>query len=155
MAIPDRVLYKPGPLDDSERAIMRQHPLLAMRMLAGIPYLRSALVIPIAHHEYWDGSGYPEGLRGDAIPLAARIFTVVDHWDALRSDRPYRKAWDAPQTIAYLRDRGDMAIVLVEQYFEFARDLADRFAVMDRGAVVLSGTKGDMVEQEVRAHLSV
>jgi len=104
MAIPDRVLYKPGPLDAGERAIMEQHPLLAARMLAGIAYLRSALVIPLSHHEYWDGSGYPEGLRGDAIPMAARIFTVVDHWDALRSDRPYRKAWDAPKTIAYLRD---------------------------------------------------
>jgi len=104
MAIPDRVLYKPGALDDDERAIMRQHPLRAVRMLSGIPYLRSALVIPIAHHEYWDGSGYPEGLRGDAIPLAARIFTVVDHWDALRSDRPYRKAWERTKTIDYLRD---------------------------------------------------
>src|SRR5579859_1909809 len=104
MAIPDRVLYKPGPLDPEERAIMQRHPVLALQMLADIHFLRPALTIPRAHHEYWDGSGYPEGLRGEAIPMAARIFTVVDHWDALLSDRPYRKAWDMERVATYLRD---------------------------------------------------
>lgn len=104
MAIPDRVLYKPGPLDAEERALMQQHTILAERMLADIPFLRPALIIPTAHHEYWDGSGYPRGLRGEAIPAAARIFTVIDHWDALLSDRPYRKAWELERVVAYLRD---------------------------------------------------
>jgi HD-GYP domain-containing protein (c-di-GMP phosphodiesterase class II) len=104
MAIPDHILLKPGPLDDEEWAIMKRHPMLARELIAGIPFLRSSLEIPYSHHERWDGSGYPQGLKGEDIPLAARIFTVVDHWDALRSDRPYRKAWTTESTIAYLRE---------------------------------------------------
>ncbi len=103
MGVPDDILLKPGPLSVDEWAIMRQHPVYAFRWLSAIPFLQPALDIPYAHHERWDGSGYPRGLRGEQIPLAARIFAVVDVWDALRSDRPYRLAWTEEQTIAYLR----------------------------------------------------
>lgn len=94
MGIPDHILLKDGPLTDEEWSIMRQHPIFAYRLLQSIPYLRPALEIPYCHHERWDGSGYPEGLKGETIPLAARIFAVVDVWDALTSDRPYKAPWD-------------------------------------------------------------
>jgi len=103
MGVPDAVLLKPGPLSDDEWAIMRQHPGLAYQMLEPIQFLRPALDIPYCHHEKWDGSGYPRGLKGAAIPLAARIFSVVDVWDALRSDRPYRAAWSPAQALDYIR----------------------------------------------------
>ncbi|MGB9754905.1 MAG: hypothetical protein C0183_08095 [Roseiflexus castenholzii] len=103
MGVPDHILLKPGPLSVNEWAIMRQHPVYAFRWLSAIPFLQPALDIPYAHHERWDGSGYPRGLRGEQIPLAARIFAVVDVWDALRSDRPYRSAWTEEQTIAHLQ----------------------------------------------------
>ena len=93
MAIPDTVLHKPGPLDDEEWKLMKQHPTFARDMLAPIRYLQPALDIPWCHHEHWDGNGYPRGLKGEQIPLAARIFAVVDVWDALTSARPYRPAW--------------------------------------------------------------
>ena len=102
MAIPDYILQKPGPLDETERKLMQRHPELALHFIADIPFLQSAAVIPHCHHEYWDGSGYPNGLKGEAIPFLARIFTVVDHWDALRSDRPYRKAWTPAQALSHL-----------------------------------------------------
>lgn len=92
MAILDHILLKPGPLTDEEREMMRRHPVYAVEMLHDIPFLRPVLDIPRCHHEKWDGSGYPYGLKGEEIPLAARIFAVVDVWDALRSDRPYRAA---------------------------------------------------------------
>ncbi|HMO57867.1 MAG TPA: PAS domain S-box protein, partial [Roseiflexaceae bacterium] len=92
MGVPDTILLKPGPLDDAEWAVMRRHPVLAYELLQTVEYLRPAIDIPYYHHERWDGSGYPCGLRGEAIPLAARIFAVVDVWDALCSDRPYRQA---------------------------------------------------------------
>ena len=78
MGIPDHILHKPGPLTEDEWDIMRQHPQYAYDLMHPIPYLRSALDIPYAHHERWDGSGYPRGLKGEDIPLAARIFAVVD-----------------------------------------------------------------------------
>ncbi|MFV2073580.1 MAG: HD domain-containing phosphohydrolase, partial [Thermoanaerobaculales bacterium] len=105
MAIPDRVLNKPGPLNDDEWQIMRRHPEHAFDMLSRVAYLRPALDIPYGHHEKWDGSGYPRGLAGEDIPLAARIFAVVDVWDAVRSDRPYRKAWPHEKAVRYLRDQ--------------------------------------------------
>jgi PAS domain S-box-containing protein/putative nucleotidyltransferase with HDIG domain len=93
MGVPDGILLKPGPLTDEEWVIMKKHPTFAYEMLSPIHYLRQALEIPFGHHEKWDGSGYPHGLKGVQIPLSARIFAVVDVWDALRSDRPYRSGW--------------------------------------------------------------
>ncbi|NCC32743.1 MAG: HD domain-containing protein, partial [Chloroflexia bacterium] len=93
MGIPDAILLKPGPLTPEEWEIMKRHPIYAYELLYPITYLRPALAIPYCHHEKWDGTGYPRGLKGEAIPLAARLFAIVDVWDALRSDRPYRKAW--------------------------------------------------------------
>ena len=93
MGIPDAILLKAGPLTDEEWEVMRRHPTYAYEWLAPIGFLRPALDIPYCHHEKWDGRGYPRGLKGEQIPLAARIFAVVDIWDALRSDRPYRQQW--------------------------------------------------------------
>jgi putative nucleotidyltransferase with HDIG domain len=92
MATPDQVLSKPGRLTDAEWEIMRQHPVHAATMLHGISYLEPASDIPSLHHERWDGTGYPRGLKGEEIPIAARIFAVVDTWDSVLSDRPYRQA---------------------------------------------------------------
>ncbi len=103
MGIPDSILLKPGPLNAAEWEIMRQHPVYAYEMLSPIHYLRPALEIPYCHHERWDGSGYPRGLSGDEIPLAARIFAVADVWDALRSDRPYRPAWSNEDALAHIQ----------------------------------------------------
>jgi len=103
MGIPDSILLKPAPLTDDEWTVMRRHPLYAFDLISPIAYLRPALDIPYCHHEKWDGSGYPRGLKGDLIPLAARIFAVVDVWDALRSDRPYRPAWPEDQVREHIR----------------------------------------------------
>lgn len=103
IGISDSILNKPGPLTDEERAVMCKHPEYAYNMLAPIAYLRPALDIPYCHHERWDGTGYPRQLKGDQIPLGARIFAVIDVWDALRSDRPYRKAWSEEKVQAHLR----------------------------------------------------
>ena len=102
MGVPDAVLLKPGPLTDDEWAVMRRHPSYAHEMLSPVEFLRPALDIPFGHHEKWDGTGYPQGLAGEDIPLAARLFAVVDVWDALRSDRPYRRAWDAERTRGHI-----------------------------------------------------
>ncbi len=84
---------------------MRMHPTYAYELISPIAFLRPALDIPYCHHEKWDGSGYPRGLKGDQIPLAARAFAVVDVWDALRSDRPYRRAWSKEQVYDYIREQ--------------------------------------------------
>ena len=102
ISIPDSVLLKKGPLTEEEWRIMRTHPVTAYEVLSQVEYLRPSLDIPYCHHERWDGSGYPRGLKGEEIPLAARIFAVVDVYDALTSDRPYRKAWSKEKTIEYL-----------------------------------------------------
>lgn len=104
MGIPDAILLKPGPLNEAEWQIMRQHPTFAVQMLSKIEFLQPALVIPYCHHERWDGSGYPRGLKGTDIPLEARLFALVDVWDALSSDRVYRKAWEPDRVIAYLKE---------------------------------------------------
>jgi PAS domain S-box-containing protein len=103
LGVPDHILLKPGALSDEEFAIMKQHPVIAFSILSPIAFLRLALDIPYCHHEKWDGTGYPRGLKGDQIPLAARIFAVVDVWDALRSNRPYRQGWPDEQIREFLR----------------------------------------------------
>jgi response regulator RpfG family c-di-GMP phosphodiesterase len=103
MGIPDTILLKPGPLTPSEWEVMRQHPQNAYEMLKPIEYLSSAMEIPYCHHEKWDGSGYPRGLKGRDIPISARIFAVVDVWDALTSNRPYRSAWTARHALEYIQ----------------------------------------------------
>jgi PAS domain S-box-containing protein len=103
MGIPDSILLKPGPLTEEEWKIMRLHPVYSYELLHPISYLRPALDVPYCHHEKWDGSGYPHGLKGEQIPLAARIFAIVDVWDALRSDRPYRPAWSAEKAKEHIR----------------------------------------------------
>jgi len=105
MAVPDRILQKPGKLTEEEWEVMRKHPTFAYEMLSPIDHLQSALDIPYCHHEKWDGSGYPRGLQGEEIPLAARIFAVVDVWDALRSDRPYRDAWSDEKALTYITEQ--------------------------------------------------
>lgn len=105
LGIPDAILLKPGPLTAEEWVIMHQHPQYAYDMLAPIAYLQPSLAIPYSHHEKWDGTGYPCGLAGSAIPLAARLFAVVDVWDALRSDRPYRRGWSEAEVLDYLRSQ--------------------------------------------------
>jgi HD-GYP domain-containing protein (c-di-GMP phosphodiesterase class II) len=92
MGVPDNVLLKPGPLDDAEKVIMRRHCQIGYDMLIRIPFLRDAAEIVLAHQEFYDGSGYPRGLKGEQIPLGARIFSIADSMDAMISDRPYRKA---------------------------------------------------------------
>jgi HD-GYP domain-containing protein (c-di-GMP phosphodiesterase class II) len=121
MGVPDNIIRKPGPLTDEERASMRKHPLYAYDLLSPISYLRLALDIPYCHHEKWDGSGYPRGLKGEQIPLAARIFAVVDVWDALLSDRPYRKAWTREQVMKYFREQSGK---------QFAPDVVERFMAL-------------------------
>jgi len=103
MGVPDAILLKPGELDEGERRIMQRHTTHAYELLSPIGFLRPAVDIPYCHHERWDGSGYPRGLAGEQIPLAARIFAVVDVFDALSSDRPYRKAWDPERVRQHLQ----------------------------------------------------
>lgn len=105
MGIPDAILHKNGPLDPQERKIIEQHPQYAYNMLKHIDYLQAALEIPYCHHEKWDGTGYPRGLQGDAIPLSARIFCIVDVYDALTSHRPYRRALPVEEVVTYLREQ--------------------------------------------------
>lgn len=117
IGIPDCILLKPGRLTDSEWEVMKRHPEHAFQMLSRIIYLRSAIDIPYCHHERWDGTGYPRGLKGSQIPLSARIFAVVDVWDALTRDRPYRGAWPPDKALKYILDRSgthfDPAVVQV------------------------------------------
>jgi PAS domain S-box-containing protein len=105
MGIPDAILFKPGPLTDAEWEVMKYHPVYAWEMLSPISFLSHSLDIPYCHHEKWDGSGYPRGLKGLEIPLAARIFAVVDVWDALTSNRPYREAWTPEKTREYISEQ--------------------------------------------------
>ncbi|HON73117.1 MAG TPA: HD domain-containing phosphohydrolase, partial [bacterium] len=105
MGIPDQILLKPGPLTEEEWEIMKKHPVYAWELLSPIKYLRPALDIPYCHHERWDGTGYPRGLKGEEIPLSARIFSVVDVWDALTSDRPYRPAWTREKALEYIKEQ--------------------------------------------------
>jgi PAS domain S-box-containing protein len=103
LGVPDRILFKVGGLTDEDWAVMKRHPEIAYELLSPIPYLRPALDIPYCHHEKWDGTGYPRGLKEEQIPLSARIFAVVDVWDALGSDRPYRSAWPQDRIERHIR----------------------------------------------------
>ncbi|MCE9646535.1 MAG: HD domain-containing protein [Chloroflexi bacterium] len=105
VAIPDNILLKPGPLNEEEWVVMRRHPLIAVELLSPIEHLVPALAIPRSHHEKWDGSGYPDHLAGEDIPLAARLFSLVDVYDALTSERPYRSAWSQTDTMKYISDQ--------------------------------------------------
>ena len=102
MGIPDHILGKTGKLTPAEWDIMRQHPIYGYNMIHPIEFLRPAADIPYCHHEKWDGSGYPRGLKGEQIPYAARLFAIVDVWDAITSDRPYRKAWSPEEALQYI-----------------------------------------------------
>lgn len=126
LGVSDRILLKPGPLTAEERDAMRDHPEYARELLSSIPFLRPALDIPYCHHEKWDGTGYPRGLAGEAIPLAARIFAVADVWDALRSDRPYRAAWPIDRVRAYIRDQAGL---------HFAPEVVEVFLSLDEEAL--------------------
>lgn len=124
LGVPDRILLKPDSLTDDEWEIMRMHPLYTYQMLAPIEYLRPALEIPLSHHERWDGSGYPRGLKGQEIPLVARIFAVIDVWDALTSDRPYRPAWSEQAALEYLKKNAGSLFdpQVVEIFLKFWKD---------------------------------
>lgn len=125
LAIPDRILLKPGSLTEQEWEVMRQHPRFAFDMLQPIPYLRKAIDIPYCHHEKWDGTGYPRGLKGEQIPLSARIFAVIDVWDALRSDRPYRHRWPEDKILTHIRSLSGTHFDpdVVEAFFNIYNDL--------------------------------
>jgi HD-GYP domain-containing protein (c-di-GMP phosphodiesterase class II) len=120
-------LQKPGPLSEEEWLIMKQHPVNAFKWLSPIKYLQPALEIPYSHHEKWDGTGYPRGLKGEQIPMAARIFAIVDVWDALNSDRPYRKALTRKEAIDYIRSQPGKHFDprVVEAFFEILPDMED------------------------------
>ncbi len=105
MGVSDQILKKTGELSQAELGEMRKHPQYAYDLIYPIAYLRPALDIPYCHHEKWDGSGYPRGLKGEQIPLAARIFAIVDVYDALSHDRPYRLAWPKEKVIEYLNEQ--------------------------------------------------
>ncbi len=118
MVVPDAILHKPGPLTDEEWMIMRRHPENARDFLAKIDYLKPAVDIPLYHHERWDGSGYPERLAGEAIPMSARVFAVIDTYDALTSNRPYRPAWTEQEAIDHIRNGANSHFdpAVVEQF---------------------------------------
>jgi PAS domain S-box-containing protein len=121
IGIADHILQKPGKLDEEEWQLIRQHPVFAYQMISPIAYLRASIDIPYCHHEKWDGTGYPRGLQGEQIPLAARIFSIVDVWDALISDRPYRQAWSTQEALEYIESQAgtsfDPAVVSVFMTF--------------------------------------
>jgi HD-GYP domain-containing protein (c-di-GMP phosphodiesterase class II) len=124
IGIPDAILLKPAPLDDEERIVMRRHPTIARELFEGVPFLRAAIDVPWCHHERWDGKGYPRGLSGDRIPLAARVFAVVDVWDALTHDRPYRKALGEAESLDIIaKGAGSHFDPVMVQFFLSSFDL--------------------------------
>jgi HD-GYP domain-containing protein (c-di-GMP phosphodiesterase class II) len=130
IGIPERILSKPGPLTDEEWAIMRTHPLLGAQILSPVKFLIPALPIVEAHHEKWDGSGYPRGLRGEEIPLGARIFALVDAFDAMTSDRPYRRALSFEQAL-------DQIAACADTHFdpEVVRSFVELCADAEKGGI--------------------
>jgi putative nucleotidyltransferase with HDIG domain len=124
LRVPDPILFKNGALTEDEWAIMRQHPNFAYEMLSPIVYMRPALDIPYCHHEKWDGTGYPRGLKGEQIPIAGRLFAVVDVWDTLTSDRPYRPAWSRAKALSYMKGESGKHFdpQVVEAFFKLIAD---------------------------------
>jgi putative two-component system response regulator len=127
IGIPDSILHKPDSLTEEEWTNMRKHPQFAYDMLSPIEYLRPALVIPYSHHEKWDGTGYPRGLKGEEIPMSARLFAIADVWDAVTSDRPYRAAWTKEQAAAYIREQSGKHFdpQVVELFFKVVEETRD------------------------------
>lgn len=128
MGIPDEILLKSGPLTPEEWKIMKAHPVYAFNLLSPIPFLREALDIPYCHHEWWNGLGYPRGIQGEQIPLAARIFSVIDVWDALSHDRPYRKAWDDEKVKNHILNLSGKQFdpQVVEQFMDLLGDINNK-----------------------------
>ncbi|MCE1251932.1 MAG: PAS domain S-box protein [Anaerolineae bacterium] len=126
--IPDQILLKTGPLTPDEWKVMRHFPIIAYELISHVPYLLPAMDIPYSHHEHWDGSGYPLGLKKNAIPLAARIFAVVETWNVMRLDRPYRKAWMDDAVIEYIRDQSGARFdpAVVDEFFKMLGESGDR-----------------------------
>ena len=124
ISVPDDILFKGGPLTEQEWHVVREHPTYGYELLSRIPAFADAVEIPYCHHEKWDGTGYPRGLKGDQIPLSARIFAVVDVWVALRSERPFRKTWTADEAVEYLQHRAtrDFDPKVVEVFLDFVLD---------------------------------
>lgn len=153
MAIPDRILRKPGPLTEAEWEIMRKHPVYARDLLEPIDYLRPAIDIPYSHHEKWDGSGYPLGLSREEIPLSARIFAVIDVYDALTCDRPYRDAWPEDDVLAHIDDQTGMHFDphVAEAFFELMPELASPIVLDD--APPSPGRKAKLHELEAALKL--
>lgn len=133
IAVPDQLLLKPGKLDPAERALIEQHPNIARSLLQGVEILREALDIPYAHHERWDGKGYPRGLRGEQIPLAARIFAVVDVYDSLAHDQAYRLAWTQDDIIDHMRENAakHFDASMVEPFLVLVQEPAEKALAHD------------------------
>ena len=144
MGVPDAILLKPGKLDAEEWEEMKRHTKYALEFLSPIPFLRSALDIPYCHHERWDGSGYPRGLKGQQIPLAARIFSVVDVYDALTSDRPYRKAWSEERALAFIRQQAGI---------QFDPDIVKIFLTSAHRPVKAKAPSASLQEASSQGHL--
>ena len=123
MGIPDMILLKSEALTDEEWVIMRKHPILGKQMLETIEFLKNSLDIPYSHHEKWDGTGYPRGLKGEEIPLIARVFSVIDAWDALRSNRPYRKALSDSEALHIIEENAGKAYdpVVVQKFINMIK----------------------------------
>ncbi|MDP9208367.1 MAG: HD-GYP domain-containing protein, partial [Actinomycetota bacterium] len=124
IGVPDAVLNKAGPLTDEEWALMREHPAIGLRILEGVPHMDVVRGVVYSHHERWDGAGYPEGLKGEQIPLAARVFAAVDAFDAITTDRPYRVAASLDEALHRLREASGS---------QFAPDAVDAIHLVDRG----------------------
>lgn len=136
LAIPDQILLKPATLDESEREIIQNHPLIAKQMLAEISFLQPAISVAYSHHEQWDGQGYPERLKEKEIPLLARIFAVVDSWDALYSDRPYRQAWPVEEIRTYFKENAGI---------KFDPQIVEVFLRINPEAIIASQTSGTRI----------
>ncbi len=130
IGIPDAILVKPGKLDEKERQIMRQHPAIGHDIVSNIQFLKPSAAIPFCHHEKWDGSGYPRGLKGEEIPLSARIFAIVDVWDALRYPRVYKAAWSENSVLEFLEQQAG-----IQFDPEIARLFLDAYEQLKRAAL--------------------